>query len=344
MLYLSHPNLSPLLHEEGVTSFHPENLLQLGPPPPQYSKAYQTAIKAASFPVQSLTVVLTSGHPVRVPIWILDYWQEIQRAMGYRYDWKRALVWLRGVSRSESMVGICNQVMAGLSYFPWNGGNSSVHDVVSLLTDSWLSDFHIDQALIQISHHYHGCYGAGASNRHIFLPVSMLGLITTAYKGGKHRGRAVDKTEEFLELENKIICGDIESVAGVLHLGNHWTSLVITFRPAVILYGDSLGYPMPPQKASAFQRWIHHMLSRSQHGIEVSDISIFPLSITVQEDLISCGLFALNAIGHHYLQQNSPLLQPDSLSLAQYRMEIALKLLHDESVSSFPISIPFIRL
>ena len=203
--------------------------------------------------------------------------------------------------------------------------------MTSLLTDSWLSDFHIDHALIKISHQYHNHYGAEASGHHIFLPVSILGLITKAYRGGIHRGHAVDKTDQLLEIENRIICGQIKSVAGVLHLSNHWTSLIITFNPPRIFYGDSLGNSIPSKKASAFKQWICHMLTQSQHRIEISDISIFPLTITIQEDVISCGLFALNAIGHHYLQQVSPLLQPDSLSLAQYWMEIALKLLHDES-------------
>ena len=118
VLYSNHPNFSQLLHEEGVTNFHPENLLQLGPPPQQLSECYSTAIKGAQFPVHSFTLIPTSGHPLRVPIWILDYWQEICCAMGYRHDWKRVLVWLREVSKSRSMAGICDQVMAGLSYFP----------------------------------------------------------------------------------------------------------------------------------------------------------------------------------------------------------------------------------
>ena len=174
MFYSNYPDLSQLLHGEKVTNFHPQNLLQLGPPPPQLSDHYKTAIRAAPFTVHSLTLVPTSGYPIKVPIWILDYWQEMQRAMGYQRDWKRVLVWLREVSKSRSMVEICDQVIAGLSYFPWNGGNCSVHDMVSLLTDSWLSNFHINYALTKISHHYHNYYGAEASNCHIFLPVSML--------------------------------------------------------------------------------------------------------------------------------------------------------------------------
>lgn len=225
--------------------------------------------------------------------------------------------------------------MAGLSYFPWNGDNCSVHDMETLLSDSWLSDFHIDHVLTNIFHSHSANHGAESSSHHAFLPVFDTGSIVSAYTGSAHHGRAEDKGQKLLDLENKIISGHIKSVAGVLHLHNHWTSLVIAFKPPRIFYGDSLGNPMPPKKATAYRRWICHMLSRSGHKIPESDISIYALDITIQKDPSSCGLFALNAISHHYLKQDSPLLKSDALSLAHYRMEIALELLQGGAVSLF---------
>jgi hypothetical protein len=335
MLYDNHSNLSQLLHGEGVTSFQPHTLLQLGLPPSQLSDRYKAAIKAASLPIHSFTLVPTSGHPVRLPIWVLDYWREINRAMGYRRGWKTVLEWLKRFSGSESVGGICDQVMAGLSYFPWNGGNCSVHGMVSLLTDSYLSDFHIDYTLTKISRRHHDHYGVEVSNHHVFLPVFDLDSIVAAYKGGIRKARATDKRKQLLEVENQIILGHVYSVAGVLHLPNHWTSLVVTFNPPRILYGDSLGSSMPSDEACSFRRWICHMLDKSGRGIPESDISIYPLPTTVQQDPVSCGLFALNAISHHYLLQNSPLLQPDVLSLARCRLELASELLQEGAVSQF---------
>jgi hypothetical protein len=65
----------------------------------------------------------------------------------------------------------------------------------------------------------------------------------------------------------------------------------------------------------------------------MSDISIFPLETGMQEDSDSCGLFALNAIGHHYLQWQFPLLEPDSISQAKAQINIALEILQDDHVS-----------
>jgi len=233
------------------------------------------------------------------------------------------------------MTEICDQVMAGLSCFPWNGANCSVHDMTSLLSDSWLSDFHIDYFLKKTPHRYCSAYGAEASNLLVLLSIFDIGSIFSAYKGSVHYGGAAEKGKNLLEVENRIILGQVNSVAGVLHLQNHWTSLVITFKPPRIFYGDSLGNKIPPNKASAFQRWISHMLSQSGYGFQEADISIYPLEITVQQDLISCGLLALNAVSHHFLQQNSPLLQSDILSLARYWIEIALELLEEGAVSLF---------
>jgi len=118
--------------------------------------------------------------------------------------------------------------------------------------------------------------GVEASKRCVFLTVFDLDSIVGTYGVSIRNARAADKCKQLLEVENRIISGHVDSVAGVLHLENHWTSLVITFRPPKILYGDSLRGSMPSNKTSSFQQWMCHMLSRSGHGIPESDISIYP--------------------------------------------------------------------
>jgi hypothetical protein len=108
MLYYIYSKLGQLLHGEDIPSFDPQNLLQHGPPPQPLSDQYQVAIRAASSPIHSITLIPLSGDPIRFPTWVLDYWREIRHAVGYCYDWKRVLVWLRGLFQSESMVEICD--------------------------------------------------------------------------------------------------------------------------------------------------------------------------------------------------------------------------------------------
>jgi hypothetical protein len=99
------------------------------------------------------------------------------------------------------MAEICEQVMAGLSCFSWNGANCSVHDMVSLFSDSWLSDFYIDYVLKNISHHYCSHYGLKASSHHMLLPVFDIGSIVSAYRSGGHYGHAADKSSHLLEVK-----------------------------------------------------------------------------------------------------------------------------------------------
>jgi hypothetical protein len=181
------------LHEEGVTGFNLHILLKLGLPPKNLSDSYRAIIKAAPSPIHSFTLLPLSDDKVRLPTWVLDYWREIRHAVEYCRGWKKVLVWLRDISQSESMTEITNQVMAGLSCFPWNGGNCTVHDMVSILSDSWLSDFHIDHTLTKFSNHYHDCFGAEASSCHVFLPVMDLDSIVKAYRRKWNNGSATDK-------------------------------------------------------------------------------------------------------------------------------------------------------
>jgi hypothetical protein len=139
--------------------------------------------------------------------------------------------------------------------------------MVILLTEAYLNNFHIDYMLEKIHNRYWSRYGVEVSNHHTFLMVYDLKSIAEAYEHSVRGAYRTNKRKQLLEIENSITCGDIDGAAGVLHLPNHWASLVITFRPLKILYSDSLRNPMPPRKASAFQHWISHIFSRS--GCEI---------------------------------------------------------------------------
>ena len=137
------------------------------------------------------------------------------------YQQVKILIVMGEISRSESAAEICDKVIAGISCFPWNGGNCSVHDIVILLSDAWLSDFHIDFTLQKISYNYSDHYGAETSNQHILLPVFDINSIVSAHMDHQEHGHAASKSKYLLEVENKIILGQIDSIGGVLHLPNH---------------------------------------------------------------------------------------------------------------------------
>ena len=56
--------------------------------------------------------------------------------------------------------------------------------MASILTDSWLSDFHIDHIIMKFSNCYCDHYGPEASSHHVFLSVMHLDSIVKAYRRG----------------------------------------------------------------------------------------------------------------------------------------------------------------
>ena len=107
-------------------------------------------------------------------------------------------------------------------------------------------------------------------------------------------------------------------------------SLVFDIQKKCILYGDSLNHWIPRVEHTAFTQWIQHLSSRSGTNININSILVHPLPTGQQDDSVSCGLFALNAIGYHYL--GDPLLSNDKMSLVSKRMDIASDLLHGNMV------------
>ena len=165
-------------------------------------------------------------------------------------------------------------------------------------------------------------YGSDAVH-HIFTTVDQFGAIMTFY------GRVLVKKEgvwweQLKGIENRIIQGEIDSICGIINLNqNHWVSVVIDFRQCQILYGDSFHQQMPTCQHKSYQRWVKHLINQSKNL--VGEIAVGDLATGVQDDGISCGLFALNSIAHHYFED--PLLPTNSVALNFRRKEIGLNIL-----------------
>jgi len=154
-----------VLHEVDIPDFDYNILLQLGPPvDPSVSQAYQHAIRSIQHPVHSVTLTPSPGHgeAVRLPVWIFHYWREIKLAASYLEQWRGAMVWLQSHSESPATTGHCQELLMALSFFSWSGNNASVKDINSLLLgsppQSYLSSFHIDHVIKQISNQHQGLH------------------------------------------------------------------------------------------------------------------------------------------------------------------------------------------
>ena len=335
--YILPPNLQPLLHQDEVQGFDFQLLLKIGPPAlPSISKAYQDAIKKSKFSIHSVTLKPFPGDPITLPAWIFDYWREIGRAVDTRKRWKVALTWVSNHSTSPSATELCYKLLLGLSSFSWSYGATYTCDITPLLSDSctesYLSSFHIDHTIGRIKTQYEEYHGPNTTNRHIFATVDHFNSIIRFYRN-VHAKKEGSMWDNLMVIENKIVTGEVDSLGGVMHLPLHWVSIVINFQQQEILYGDSLGQQMPDHEYRAFERWIKHLINRSTKLPIHNKITLNQLPTGHQNDGTSCGLFALNAIAHHYLKH--PLLSSNPIMLVCRRMEIALDIINSMTVCLF---------
>lgn len=327
-----------VLHEETIVDFQYSTLPQLGLPDNSgVSEAYQTAIRAAKKPVNSITLIPAPrfGHSVTVPAWIFDYWREIKLAISYKEQWRGALMWLQSYSKPSITETCCQNILLALSFSPWSGNNASVKDITSLLSEcgqeSYLSDLHINHMVKQTSASHRELCGPEVSERHVITNLHVLGAITEFYGGNAPPKTGNALWGQLMEIENRIITEEIDSVGGVYYHPQHWVSVIFNIQEWCIHYGDSLGQQLQEPEQSAFIKWIKHLKYRSKQGSKSEPVPVHSLPTGYQNDSTSCGLFALNAIDHHYL--GSPLLSPDRMKLVLRWMEITLSYLHGNTVS-----------
>ncbi|KAG1872305.1 hypothetical protein DFJ58DRAFT_652248 [Suillus subalutaceus] len=81
---------------------------------------------------------------------------------------------------------------------------------------------------------------------------------------------------------------------------NHWVAVIVNFNSRSILYGDSLNQEPPNDMLAILHWWMHH---HTGHRFTTRS-----LEITYQKDAFSCGLLSFNALAHHFLPMEYPLI------------------------------------
>ncbi len=132
------------------------------------------------------------------------------------------------------------------------------------------------------------------------------------------------------DIGNQLRDGLLTSVGGVAHVnGNHWVAFVFDFKNTKLLYGDSLhaGAPAPAHFRAVFEWWA------TQLGCETPLTSV-SLPIGKQFDSRSCGLFAVNALAHYTLPDQSLLLEQPAAMLVHLKHLRDILNVHNLSVVS----------
>lgn len=77
-------------------------------------------------------------------------------------------------------------------------------------------------------------------------------------------------------------------------------AVIVDFNSHSILYGDSLNQEPPNDMLAILHWWTHHHTGHH--------FTTCPLEITYQKDAFSCSLLSFNALAHHFLPMEYPLI------------------------------------
>ena len=274
-------------------------------------------IKKTQYPIHSISFQPSHGDLIRLPVWVFSYWAEIGHAVHFWKWWKVVLTWVQKHSVSPLAKELCGLILLGLSSVSWSRVGGYTCDITPLFADSsresYLTSFHIDHVISQTKAHYENNLGPHVTNPHIFATVDYFDAITQFYST-VHVGKQGYLWDKLMAAENSIIKGEIHTLGGVIHLPEHWVSVVVDFQQQHILYGDSLGHNIPRREHCALEYWMKHLVDRSSKLPASNNITIHQLPIGYQEDTSSCGLFALNVVTHYYLKNS--LIDFDPIVLA----------------------------
>ncbi|KAH7903291.1 hypothetical protein BJ138DRAFT_977415, partial [Hygrophoropsis aurantiaca] len=203
---------------------------------------------------------------------------------------------------------LCDSVARHMSSIPWAGeihGFSQFEPILTLatyLSSDWLSDAHIDQQLDLLRHDLSrqmeitGCEVVRTSFFRKLLSVFLKRSERDTYSGGNQSCRQLWSVGEELS------SGNCSRICGVVNINDsHWIALAIDFVGSTVYQGDSMGNIPYPELGAAVDWWIFMHAKRAfQH---------MKLAISRQQDMVSCGVFALNAVAHYVLPNSNPVLQ-----------------------------------
>jgi len=240
-------------------------------------------------------------HSVNFPSWVIPYWLWISRLRRHVVlPWQRAEQWLANSLSYTGHRDLVADARSILHHLPWTGTTWAFSDpkpITSLtryLSSNWFGTTHIDQQLDLLRHRL-----TRKSPIHEFeiLPTHFIRLLLELHQDyqtnytGNQRFRHIWARGEELSAPK---CQQMR-IGGVVNVnGNHWVAVVVDLRSSTILYGDSLN--LSDSIVVPTLSWWTQFHTGHQFSTAV-------LPIGTQSDNVSCGVFALGALIHHFFPE-----------------------------------------
>ncbi|KAH7917030.1 hypothetical protein BV22DRAFT_994373, partial [Leucogyrophana mollusca] len=221
---------------------------------------------------------------------------------------------------------LIEEVYNALSSLPWSGdirgfdSPEPIYKLATYATCHWLSTVHEDQMLDLLRRQL--CLTPSAHR----VEIQNMGFQKFIQEGYTHRNSGEYEESRYF----RVACGVGQALAScqrdvlgfLVNLNaSHWVAVVMNFREGEILYGDSLGEPIPGDLAAMLDWWTNgHTGLTFVHKL---------LPITRQHDGFSCGLLSFNALAHYVLPEEYLLI--DSSAVDDEQLNVMMRVIKQHS-------------
>lgn len=247
-------------------------------------------------------VHLSDAVTTHFPLWVVSFWAKVVELRSMRRSFVTGKEWLGQETtggRSAELVRLTQDAQDALATLPLD--SPTVASLWRYLGLHWTTGTQQDNLLDALA------------DRIIADPVlseqlSVHGLSLTAkiiqmaslqdshtYRTAKHC--------QWLHIVAESVLHRNKGILTMHNLGKvnpHWVAIVVDPAHRLIRYGDGYGSAMPAKLLQAYQWWL------SQHTTDT--FAEGKLEITIQDDTLSCGLFAQNALDHFAFPLTDPLI------------------------------------
>ncbi|KAG2055888.1 hypothetical protein BDR06DRAFT_981631 [Suillus hirtellus] len=227
---------------------------------------------------------------------------------------RRTHLWKnKGGEEAQTLI---TKIYNALTCISWSGtldGFVVVEPVVELAvyaTDHWLSDVHENQMLDLLRRRVQH---QPQSQKIEIENIYFYGFLKKAYEthnSGEYEGHYFACA---CETGDAMASGLGSCIGFLVNINeNHWVAIIIDFESSTIFYGDSIYTKPPTGFLAVLHWWTHH--HTGQHFEKKS------LIITHQKDSFSCGLLSFNALAHHVLPSEYPLITASQVRIGRLKV------------------------
>ncbi|TFK81466.1 hypothetical protein K466DRAFT_656140 [Polyporus arcularius HHB13444] len=254
-------------------------------PPSGYIQALRNAFGQAWFDGAQSVIDFRYKHS-RLPLHVLTYWDEMAVALQNQSAWRKALGWARVQLAMLADTNLAGKVEGVLDVMAWGlglralGASASVDSLTKLLSDQWLDDDIIDMLATDLANR------APVQSGSAVATLAFVHVIMACYGPDATKAEPTSLLERY---RDRVLDGSVVRLYFPANLNNnHWVTFLVDFEKRTISYAARI--------VKGLTAWLKAALSGRPFE------AVGPvLTCGYQQDVISCGICAINTIAHHVL-------------------------------------------